>query len=473
MNAFRKLGALLWSNPVTLKELRIGLREKRIFILQVLFLFLLLGISLIVLPQMFSNRSSQRLAESGHDFFEVLFWVQLFLLLFTMPALTCGSLSGERERHSLDMVLASRLSSAELVFGKLGFAIYCLLLLLASALPLASVAFFLGGVSWGQALGSYFELFLFGLMAASVGLFSSARENRSNYSTVQAYLLVLLGCCCLPLYGAMRYEDSLRMKVGPYVWTAGQTVELSIFHFLAGVALYFIVFLFLKARHRLRPQAGNLRAMALSFIAFYGFCAVWLAIYLLTQWLNTGSYHGDVRALTCLYYVVHVVALGFFLNPPSFESQVEASEFRRSWLLSRPSFWLLLFTAGVAMPTLLSSWCTAYDQELFHGAAIALLWLFAYPVEAWLIQRAFLPRWQYGWVYYLVLVLLHFLPALGVFNGSESILKMHYASPLMSLVDAMDRGEQHPELFSQALMFHFTMLALLVPAAGLKRRKKT
>lgn len=470
MTFLQKLGGWLWDNPVTLKELRIGLREKRIFILQVLFLFLLLALSLVVLPQMFDRKSSQRLADAGREFFYVLFWVQLLLLSFTMPALTCGSLSGERERNSLDMVLASRLSSGELVAGKLGFAAYCLVLLLASALPLASISFFLGGVSLGQALSCYVELFLFGMIAASVGLFSSARESRSNYSTVQAYLLVLVGCCTLlPVYGLLRFEESsFRLQVGPYAWTGNEILEFTVFHFFVGLAAYFISFLFIKARHRLRPQASNLRAMALSFIAFYLFCLAWVSMTMVSAFAS--KYMDDsVRFLACSYYLAHLLTLGFFLNPPRLESSIERELHARS-ALAKPWFWLAFLGLGLSLPSLVSHFCRGNHPELTHGAGIALFLLLVYPLNVFLVHRLFLPTWRFGWVYYLGLLLLHFLPALGAFNDSDSVWRLYFVSPLLTLIDTMesDSGRSTDLL---AVLFQLGVLALLAPLAWLQARR--
>jgi ABC-type transport system involved in multi-copper enzyme maturation permease subunit len=462
MTFLQKLGGWLWDNPVTLKELRIGLREKRIFILQVLFLFLLLALSLVVLPQMFDRKSSQRLADAGREFFYVLFWVQLLLLSFTMPALTCGSLSGERERNSLDMVLASRLSSGELVAGKLGFAAYCLVLLLASALPLASISFFLGGVSLAQALSSYVELFLFGMIAASIGLFSSARENRSNYSTVQAYLLVLVGCCSmLPLYAVLRYdESSFRLQIGPYGWTGNEVWELTVFHFFVGLAVYFISFLFTKARHRLRPQASNLRAMALSFIAFYLFCLAWVSMTMVTAF--SSKYMDDsVRALACAYYLAHLVSIGFFLNPPRLESSIERDLHARS-ALSKPWFWLSFLGLGLWVPPLVAFLCRGTHPELTQGAGVALFLLLVYPVNVLLVQRLFVPNWRFGWVFYLGLLLLHFLPALGAFNESNSVWRLFFVSPLLTLIDTMS-NETSRSTDIHAVLFQLAILALLAP----------
>ncbi len=470
MRFWKKFKALSFDNPVALKELRIGLRERRIFILQVLFLIFLLGLSLIVLPEIFQHKSSERLSESGKEFFYVLYWAQLLILLFTVPAFTCGSLSGERERHSLDMVLASRLSSGELVAGKLGFAVYCLLLLLASALPLASIAFFLGGISLAEASGAYLELFLFGMLAASVGLFSSARESRSNYSTVQSYLMVLMGCIFfLPFYLALRFETRGGVvTVGPSAWTNHTTWEFGAFHFFVGAALYIIAFLSLKARHRLRPQASNLNGMAISFIVFYLYCATWFGAIFSQQIAGTSMTGGDTNALITLYFVAHLGALGFFLNPANLESQVEQAAHHSS-PFSRPIFWRVFFMLGLTLPGLL-----AYSSGVkmpTQSTGVALMLLVLYPINVSLAQKLFFPKWQFAWVYFLGLALLQFGPALGLFSPEDSFFRLYFVSPLLTIWASLDKGFP---VHTVAYSFCFQVVLFTLFALGnlLKNRRR-
>ncbi len=464
MKLLHSLAGWSWNNPVTLKELRIGLRERRIFILQVVYLCFLLLVSLMYLPSMFTTPNSEQLAERGKEFFFLLFCLQLMLLLVTAPALTCGSLSSERERHSLDMVLASRITSGQLVAGKLGFAAYCLILLLASALPLASICFFLGGVTLWEALACYFELYLFGMLAACVGLFSSARESRSNYATVQSYLLVLVCSFLVIPYLALRFEDhgNNHLSVGPYFWTFNQVWELSVYHFFVGLAFYLISFLFVKARHRVRPEARNLNAMAGLFLMIYLFCLAWIACLFSLAFQSSGTQ--DANPLAILLYIAHIAFVGFFLNPSNLDSRLEQSRFRAS-PFSRPVFWLGLCVLGCLAPLgLLQALGIKNDLEFFE-LTFTLFFLFVYPLSAWLFQRAWVPRWQFAWVYYLGLVLLQFFPALGSFSADSSYLRMNFVSPFSTLFSLAQwnhsRYNDREETFILAIGFHVVLLVVL------------
>lgn len=446
-------------NPVTLKELRVGLRERRIFILQVLFLLILLAFTMLTLPQIFDgNRATvpaERLSEAGSEFFQMLFWTQLVLLLFTMPALTCGSLSGERERHNLDMVLASRLTAGELVNGKLGFALYCLTLLLSSSLPLSSVAFFLGGVSLGQAVASYALLFLFGSVAAALGLFYSARENRSNYSTVQAYLLMLLSSLSLPFYGALRSEDVALPWGG---------LQLTADWFVLGLLLYLLAFLCLKARHRLRPEARNLALMALLFLLLDAFFACW---YLALSWDElTGS--SATAGWTPFYLLGQLMALGFFLNAPTLDRARELKLHRRR-VWAHPVFWLVVLTAAVWLPEAVAGFGPDSDA-LKSTCTLATAWLLLFPLATSWLHRLVGARWSFGVSFFLLLALLMFLPALGSFSGGDNPL--HFMSPLLAFGDLLHGGLAATAVVESSLLSAGVGLPLLGLALAWKTRSR-
>ncbi len=447
----------LWKNPVLLKELRIGLRERRLLILQGLYLLLLLALTLMVMPEMFRHPSSEHLAEQGRQFFDMLFWVQLLLLVFLMPALTCGSLSGERERHSLEMLLASRLGSGQLVLGKLGFALYVLVLLIFSALPLASIAFFLGGVTLGKALESYFELAVFGALAACVGLFASAREKRSNYATVQAYLAVLVGSMGLPFYAYLRYEDDFRLN---FSWG-----EVGPLHYLSGVALYAFTVSFLKARHRVRPEARNVKALGLSFGLFYLYSALWFWV-TLKQWMVTSSQgQNQVSHLLCAYYWVAICSAGFFLNPPNLESARQRAQLPRHLSL----WWWFFFLAILGLPVWLTQGQADLARATWWAAQLALIWLVLFPLVCRAWQKAWLVRWQFAWIYYLGLLLFHFLPALGSFSPSGSLARLTYASPWLSLLELYEGPGSFYLLRSTGLLL-LAFGGLALPGWWMRRR---
>ena len=69
------------------------------------------------------------------------------LLRLLIPALVAGTISDEYQRKTLHYLLASRLSSAEIVLGKLGARLVHVVAFLAVGLPIVSLLMLYGGLN--------------------------------------------------------------------------------------------------------------------------------------------------------------------------------------------------------------------------------------------------------------------------------------------------------------------------------------
>ena len=67
--------------------------------------------------------------------------------MFIVPAVTASSISGERERQTLDLMLTTRMSAGQIVGGKLLSALSTLLLLILSSFPAVAMVFVYGGIT--------------------------------------------------------------------------------------------------------------------------------------------------------------------------------------------------------------------------------------------------------------------------------------------------------------------------------------
>ncbi|WP_054672728.1 ABC transporter permease subunit [Calditerricola satsumensis] len=97
---------------------------------------------------------------TSRELFSLLSTLQLVMVLFLTPAVTAGTISGERERQTLNLLLTTNLTAAEIVVGKLVSSLSFLALLVVASLPLYAIVFVYGGVS-PTALASTFAFFLF------------------------------------------------------------------------------------------------------------------------------------------------------------------------------------------------------------------------------------------------------------------------------------------------------------------------
>ena len=107
------------------------------------------------------------------------------------PSFAAGAITGEKERKSYEMLLASPITPGAVVLGKMGASLVPLGILMISSLPIVMLCLPLGGVS------PYGVFAAFLAMIASVGLFGmislwcSSRFVRTSAALVVSYLLIL------------------------------------------------------------------------------------------------------------------------------------------------------------------------------------------------------------------------------------------------------------------------------------------
>ncbi|MBI3162942.1 MAG: hypothetical protein HYZ23_10545 [Chloroflexi bacterium] len=187
----------IMDNPVIAKELKGRMRGGRSFILisaylALISLFIGLIYTLLATDGTVSNGNPEYLQIIGKMIFSIVVLLELLMISFIGPALTAGAISSERERQTFDLLRTSLLSSGALVFGKLGSAVVFLLLLIFAAIPVQSMAFFLGGVGMAEMVVSTLMLVVTAVFYCSLGIFFSSFSKRTLNSTVLAYGSILL-----------------------------------------------------------------------------------------------------------------------------------------------------------------------------------------------------------------------------------------------------------------------------------------
>jgi ABC-2 type transport system permease protein len=178
-------------NPVLIREGTVRMRGWRAPILIALYVGVM-GLLILGLMQLMTAGSGGGFApEMGAVLFSFLAMVQLGLLLVATPGLTGGALAGERERQTLDLLLVTRLSAGEVVFGKLAAAVGFAGLLVMATLPLYGLLFLFGGVSLvalGRTLVVYAATLFF---VGSIGILWSTVLKKTVAAIVTSYATVL------------------------------------------------------------------------------------------------------------------------------------------------------------------------------------------------------------------------------------------------------------------------------------------
>jgi len=196
-SASKDLFKRIMDNPIIAKELKGRMRGRQGVInitayLSLIGFFLSLVYFLLTVDGSFSNSDPGFLQTVGKIIFSTVVLLELVMLAFIGPALTSSAISSERERKTIDLLKTSLLSARAIVMGKLGSATAFLLLLIFTAIPLQSLAFFLGGVGMAEIVVSTLMLVVTAIFFCALGMFYSSFAQRTLIATVLSYATILV-----------------------------------------------------------------------------------------------------------------------------------------------------------------------------------------------------------------------------------------------------------------------------------------
>lgn len=192
-------------NPICSRETRVASRSLRLPAIITVFNSIL---ALVALLSMYLNVAQVKMtAELQYGSFLELYGfvavIEFLMLVFLMPALTAGAISGERERQTLDIMMTTKVTRWDIVSGKLTYSLMVMFLVIVSSFPVLALVFVYGGISWLD-LGLLILCYITSaLLAGGIGICCSAIFRRSTVSTVIAYgmtALMLIGTYAVNLF---------------------------------------------------------------------------------------------------------------------------------------------------------------------------------------------------------------------------------------------------------------------------------
>jgi ABC-type transport system involved in multi-copper enzyme maturation permease subunit len=181
-------------NPVIGRELRVRVRVGRGYLLQAFYLaFMILIVALVYEASIGDNlnlSNPAQIQQALMQFYRVVMSMLIALIALIAPALTANAITLERERKTMDLLLATPLTARQLLVGKLVGSFAFIVLLLALTLPVSAVSVLLGGVSFPELLKAYLLIASGGLVLCAIGLFTSAYARSSTLAVLWSYLRV-------------------------------------------------------------------------------------------------------------------------------------------------------------------------------------------------------------------------------------------------------------------------------------------
>lgn len=227
-------------NPILNRELLTLLRSTKAFTTLGVFL---LGSSVTILA--IWPRESFNLLVQGQisrEFFAMFSLMQMIILGLLVPAIMAPSMTVEKERETLDLLLTTPLSGHAILFGKLASGLVYFLLVVFASIPVLMVCFLIGGISSDHILGLYIclftQTFLYGLISLNCSVFS----NRTYIALILSYIFsAMVGGLTIVIYA-----DGLNF--------ISERLVIMLF-----VAVPLIVLLYCTAHSRIREPFSNVR----------------------------------------------------------------------------------------------------------------------------------------------------------------------------------------------------------------------
>jgi ABC-type transport system involved in multi-copper enzyme maturation permease subunit len=208
---------LISLGPVTLYELITTARRRRYYYLRVLYGLLLLAQLWFLFTVWEVNHQAggtrEQIQKFAEDAFIQFAGLQGLGLLILIPALVAGTISDEYQRKTLHYLLASRLSSAEIVLGKLGARLVHVAAFVALGLPIVSLLMLYGGLNPVNICLVYAGTTTVVLFASGVSILVSVLARRPRDAILATYGLGLLW-----LLGPPQIEWISGYLEGPLAW---------------------------------------------------------------------------------------------------------------------------------------------------------------------------------------------------------------------------------------------------------------
>ncbi|MEY4180457.1 MAG: hypothetical protein RLY70_4031 [Planctomycetota bacterium] len=179
----------LLENPVLQRELLVNLRMKRSFALLFLYLAALATVVYFAWPA--DTRVDPTRQQSGRQLIDLFFSGQYLLASLIAPSFAAGAITGEKERKTYEMLLASPLRPAAIVLGKLLASLTHVAALIVASLPIVMLCLPLGGVSLYEVLAAYVGLILSVATYGMISVACSSYFKRTAASLVVSYLVIL------------------------------------------------------------------------------------------------------------------------------------------------------------------------------------------------------------------------------------------------------------------------------------------
>lgn len=181
-----------FNNAVLYKDMMVRAKRSNMAVLIFISNIILSIVSLSILIAINGSLAAYSSPASGllPWFFIGVIIAESALVCLVLPSATATAISGERERQTLDVLLTTNMTPFEIIIGKYLSCLMYVALLLISTLPMVSIVFVYGSISFLQILALYGSILVVAMYLASFGIFFSTVCKKSSSATIMSFLTI-------------------------------------------------------------------------------------------------------------------------------------------------------------------------------------------------------------------------------------------------------------------------------------------
>jgi len=187
----------VFDSPILQRELRTLLRSRRSFFWLALYLVVLI----IAFSTTWTTVEATNRDVAARTLFAVIVATQSALFFVLAPILTAGSLAGEQERRTFDLLATTPLSGYHIVLAKCFAALCYVLLLIVASLPILALTFLMGGVGLAEMALAAVSILAGVLVNGMVGVACSAWVRQTYVALMMALAVVVAKSFMCPCAG--------------------------------------------------------------------------------------------------------------------------------------------------------------------------------------------------------------------------------------------------------------------------------
>jgi ABC-type transport system involved in multi-copper enzyme maturation permease subunit len=261
---FMRLGL----GPVFECETSIASRRWQTYVARsILLAALLAALSTIAVSEDFPAAGAiGRYADLGESYFYAMIGVELTLVMLAAPAATAGAICLDRSRGTLSHVLATGLSSAEIILGKLAARLAPIMALVAGTYPVMAISSLLGGMDPIALTLGLAIIVAVAILGCSLALLLSVWARSTHEVLLAVYFIWALVLLAWPFWYVLRASGILAVSghwllvANPFYlafapYSAPREVSLEDFAVFFAVALGVSLVSIVIAIWRVRPVA--------------------------------------------------------------------------------------------------------------------------------------------------------------------------------------------------------------------------